>query len=99
MRRNVYVVVICFVTRDKWINKYCGISFIVSCQIFLPFRFTTAHLAYLKKKNAKKKKKEKNVQAHCVEPVHPVPINIEETGWNQNTEGPYYGGNAGRIDL
>lgn len=23
-RKNVHVVVICFVTRDKWINKYCG---------------------------------------------------------------------------
>lgn len=66
---------------------------------FFALSFHNAHLAYLKKKNAKKKKKEKNVQAHCVEPVHPVPINIEETGWNQNTEGPYYGGNAGRIDL
>ena len=29
------------------------------------------------------------MQAQCVE-VHRGSINIEETGWNQNTEGPYY---------
>lgn len=29
------------------------------------------------------------MQAQCVE-IHRGSINIEETGWNQNTEGPYY---------
>lgn len=40
-------------------------------------------------RKGRKKEKKRNVQAQCVE-VHRGSINIEETGWNQNTEGPYY---------
>lgn len=56
----------------------------------MPVRFTNAHLKMVHaQEGIIRKKEERNVQAQCFE-VDCGSINIEETGWNQNTEGSHY---------